>query len=122
MLTIDRLKSLLSYNPNSGVFHHITDKGPQGRIWSIAGTICKDGYIAITSKREGLSSKYKGVTWHKKDKIWRCAIVVNGVRHMLGNFKNEDDAGRRYNEAALQYFGEYAKLNVLSAEAQLVEV
>ena len=60
------------------------------------------------------SSKYKGVSWHKTNKKWRSRIKANGDHKLLGMFKNEDDAARAYNEAAIKYFGEYAGLNIIS--------
>lgn len=60
------------------------------------------------SKRGGYS-KYKGVTWHKRDKCWTTKIVVNGEIINLGNFQNEEMASDAYNKAADQYFGEYAR-------------
>lgn len=57
------------------------------------------------------SSRFKGVTFHKRDKKWQACIKVNGRSIFLGYFKNEVDAARAYNEAAAEYFGEFANLN-----------
>lgn len=56
-------------------------------------------------------SKYKGVTWHSRDKCWQSTIVVDGCHVHLGCFSKERDAAQAYNKAAEQYFGEYANLN-----------
>lgn len=57
------------------------------------------------------SSKYKGVYWNTGCKKWLAKIGVNRVRIHLGVFVDEKDAARAYNEAALKYFGEFARLN-----------
>lgn len=72
------------------------------------------------------SSKFLGVNKHitktksiKKDRpnvvyireYWRAAIKINGVQTHLGLFKNEEDAARRYDEAARKHHGEFANLN-----------
>jgi hypothetical protein len=57
------------------------------------------------------SSKYKGVTWSKRDKKWIAQIMVNYKNIRLGSFVIEEDAARAYDKAAIQHFGEYARLN-----------
>lgn len=59
------------------------------------------------------SSKYKGVYWNTGCKKWLARIGVNRKRIHLGVFENECDAARAYNDAALKYFGEFAKLNII---------
>ena len=58
-------------------------------------------------------SKYKGVGWHKCRKRWRAYIVINDKHKSLGHFSTEEDAAIAYNNAALKYFGEFAKLNII---------
>lgn len=61
------------------------------------------------------SSKYKGVYWSKKGKIWRAQICVNWKNMSLGSYSNEVEAALVYNEAAMKFFGEYALLNEIPA-------
>lgn len=56
-------------------------------------------------------SKFKGVSWHKRDHRWVAKIMADGRRIHLGNFINEFDAAKAYNDAASQYFGKFARLN-----------
>lgn len=62
-------------------------------------------------KTKGRSSKYKGVTWFKRDSRWAAQINHNGKGIRLGYFENEIDAALAYNVAAKNLFGEFAKLN-----------
>jgi len=55
------------------------------------------------------ASKYKGV--QKSDKKWRVTIFLNGNRFHLGVFSDEIKAAIAYNEAAIKYHGEFARLN-----------
>lgn len=61
------------------------------------------------------SSKFKGVTFRKKCKKrpWEASIQINGITLYLGNFSTELDAAKKYNEAAIREFGEFAKINIL---------
>ena len=40
------------------------------------------------------SSKYRGVSWNKKSKMWRASIWVDGKTKCLGSFANEIAAAR----------------------------
>jgi hypothetical protein len=55
--------------------------------------------------------KYKGVCFERIK--WRAYIDVNKVRIHLGMFSSEIDAAKAYNEAAVKYFGEFARLNTV---------
>ncbi len=57
------------------------------------------------------SSKYLGVHWEKRDKVWAAQTRINGKKKRIGSFKSEDDAAIAYNEKALEVFGEFANLN-----------
>ena len=57
------------------------------------------------------SSKYKGVSWHKRIKRWSAKINYRKQAIHLGYFKDEIDAAKAYNAKAIELFGEYACLN-----------
>lgn len=60
----------------------------------------------------GLSSQFKGVQRLANciDR-WRAHIQVDGRLIHLGCFPSAAEAARAYDEAALKYFGEFARLN-----------
>lgn len=66
---------------------------------------------ANCQKRENCTSKFKGVSWMKKNKRWKAHIHLKGKQIHLGCFKNEDDAARAYDTKAIELFGEFARLN-----------
>lgn len=57
------------------------------------------------------SSKYKGVRKAKGRKKWTARICVNRKDIYLGQYETEEEAAMAYNKAAIQYHGQYAKLN-----------
>jgi hypothetical protein len=56
-------------------------------------------------------SKYKGVSLHRRDKLWRARIQINGKQRTIGYFKDEKKAAEAYDIEARKYFGEFAFLN-----------
>jgi len=80
------------------------------------------GNMRFASHRENLlnmrartaeqsSSAFKGVSWYRKDKRWAAKIMAHGRTRHLGMFKDEQQAARAYDAAAMEMFGEFAKLN-----------
>ncbi len=61
------------------------------------------------------TSKYVGVYMNGNPRViykkWVAKLYTKGVYHYLGNFANEEDAARAYNQAAMKYYGEFANLN-----------
>lgn len=59
-------------------------------------------------------SGYKGVFYDKRYlNPWRAYIIVNKKQISLGNFSTAKDAALAYNEAAIKYHKEFARLNEL---------
>ncbi len=58
-------------------------------------------------------SKYKGVSRNKRTERWEAKIKTIDKRYYLGSFNSETDAAISYNNAALKYFGEFARLNII---------
>lgn len=54
--------------------------------------------------------RFKGVSFKKDRGKWRARIMINRVHIDLGYFVTEE-AARAYDVAAVQYQGEYARLN-----------
>ena len=65
--------------------------------------------------RDGMAptSSFKGVWRGHTCKRWCATISPKGKRINLGRFASERDAALAYNEAAKEYFGEFARLNVV---------
>lgn len=67
-------------------------------------------------KNQGLrknkkSGNYKGVSWHIASSKWMARIQVNKKAIHLGLFACEISAARAYNAAAVEHFGEFARIN-----------
>jgi hypothetical protein len=62
-------------------------------------------------KTKANTSGYKGVSVIKNTEKYASHIKVYGKSINLGTFNNKADAARRYDEAAVKYFGEFANIN-----------
>jgi hypothetical protein len=65
-------------------------------------------------QKANFHSKYKGLTWYKREKRWAARIMVDRKSIFLGYFKDEIAAARAYDAAAKKHFGEFAALNFKS--------
>jgi AP2 domain len=61
------------------------------------------------------SSRFKGVSWFKKNSKWMARIKHNSRRHFLGYFpptpEGELEAALAYDRKAIELFGEFSHLN-----------
>lgn len=67
--------------------------------------------IGKMKRRRAATSKYKGVHWRKDRNRWSAEIKVKFQHIKLGCYATELEAARAYDAAALQHFGEFARLN-----------
>ena len=70
------------------------------------------------TKRQNTSSRFKGVMFCKRDNNWRVRIMLDGKMKSLGSFADEKHAAARYNEAAIDLFGEHALINEISSDEE----
>lgn len=76
----------------------------------------KRGNARNSKKMLNRTSIWKGVYWDKRRTAWVSRIKTgdNDRQEYLGQYTNEDDAGRAYNKRARELFGDFACLNQIS--------
>jgi hypothetical protein len=75
---------------------------------------CTRSQNCMNQKKKAGTSKYKGVSWVKRDGSFYAQIKVGGKNKFLGYFKTDEiAAARAYDSAARKYFGEFARCNFL---------
>lgn len=80
--------------------------------------LCSAGENARNAKKrkDGITSKYKGVHFTKRNGKFAAYVQVDRDRKFLGYYVNEEDAAYYYNEHAKKYHGNFAVLNELPAD------
>lgn len=63
--------------------------------------------------RRSNKSGYRGVYYNKSEEKWVSSITVNKRKIHLGYYNDPKCAAKAYNEAAIKYYGEDAKLNII---------
>jgi hypothetical protein len=161
-ITQDRMRSAVSYNPNTGVFVRLHERMNRS-IGKPTGSLTALGYIIIgiyggkyyahrlawfwvhgewpeslvdhidgnktnnkiinlrlATHGQNLSnskvsikntSGFKGVVFQPESGNWIAKIKVNYDGYHLGSFKTKIEAAMAYDEAAIKYFGPFAKTN-----------
>lgn len=90
---------------------HIDGNGLNNTRANLRLSVKHGNHKNASKKDKTTSSLYKGVHWYKAMNIWRAKIQCDNTSHHLGNFENEVDAAKAYDEAAKQLHGKFAKLN-----------
>jgi hypothetical protein len=67
----------------------------------------------IKNQKLSISNKtgFRGVSWHKNNKVYESRIRSNNISYHIGSFNNPIDAAKAYNECAIKFHGEFANLN-----------
>lgn len=106
------LHRLIMKAPKGTLIDHINGNGLDNRKSNLRYAN-KSKNAMNMSKHTPHSSPYKGVSYDKDRKKFRCNIGINGKQYFVGRFDNELEAAKAYNKKALTIYGEYARLNVL---------
>jgi hypothetical protein len=98
-------------NPPKGILiDHRNGDGLDNRRDNLRrATNSQNGYNR--RKRTNTTSRFLGVYFNKKKRLWASSIKSHGKRVWLGYFKSEVDAAHAYDRAAIKYHGEFARLN-----------
>jgi hypothetical protein len=72
-------------------------------------------------KRKQNTTGYKGVSYVKKCRYFIAHISVNGRKVYKLGFQSAEEAAYAYNEMAKEYYGEFARLNVIEKAPEAPE-
>lgn len=107
---IKRMHRVIMNAPNKLQVDHINHNTLDNRKQNLR--LCTNAENQCNQKGyENTTSKYKGVCWHKRDKVWTAQIQRNKKQVHLGYFDSEIQAAKAYNKKAKELFGEYTLSN-----------
>ena len=99
--------------PPGLIVDHINGDGLDNRKANLRLVTESQNHYNQKKQSRPTSSAYKGVYWHKRDKVWMVRIQSTGTYHYIGSFKSEREAALAYNRAAIRLHGNHAKLNIV---------
>lgn len=106
------IMSLEGFDIKNKTIDHINGDGLDNRMINLRiATKQQNSHNCQIPKNN--KSGYKGVIWEKQSNKWKAYIHLNNKMINLGRFDNKIDAANTYNNAAIKYFGEFARLNVI---------
>lgn len=92
------------------VVDHINGNGLDNRKSNLRVCEVRNNAANVKTPRNNTSG-YKGVHFRKDRSVWIAEIRVNWKLHTVAYTRCKHFAARKYNEKALEYFGEFAWLN-----------
>lgn len=91
------------------IVDHINGNGLDNRRENLRLATAREN--ALNSRPRKGRSKFKGVYLDTLRGNWYVQIRAKGRGRYVGSFWSELDAARAYNKAALEHYGEFARLN-----------
>lgn len=76
----------------------------------------KSGNGANSTKKSHNKSGFKGVTWDATRNKWKATVLHMKKQKFLGRFDLPEDAARAYDRAAVETWGEFARINFPPSE------
>ena len=99
-------------NPdNLPLIDHINRDKTNNSIANLRWVTNQQNCMNQSKSKNTTSSLHKGVYWDKQHKKWRSQIMIDGKTINLGRFNSEEEAARKYDQKALELFGEFSVLN-----------
>lgn len=90
-----------------GRLDHINGNRSDNRLSNLRrATALENSQNCKRSKRN--TTGYKGVSFNKRDKVYRSRICVGEKRLYLGGFRTAEDAHEAYKAAAAKYHGDFS--------------
>lgn len=89
---------------------HINGNGLDNRSGNLRFCTNQENQRNARTRKDNTST-YKGVTLNRGTGKWRAQIKTDGNQRHIGNYPTPGEAARAYDRAAIERFGEFAKIN-----------
>jgi len=105
--------------PNCKIIDHKDRNGLNNRKSNLRiATASQNAANSIASPKKKVP--WKGVSFKPKKNLYIVQLVKDGIKKDFGLFKNPLLAAARYNEVAIEYHGEFARLNEFTEEQKKI--
>jgi len=79
---------------------------PTSNFLEVSGDLARSRKRSRRSQQVGyISSKYRGVSWHRRDRKWLARIWINAKIEHLGCFRSEEMAALAVDLRTIEHFG-----------------
>lgn len=106
-----RMYNAIMNTPNNLLIDHADGNGLNCQKNNMRFATRSQNGMNRNKQKSKTSSKYKGCSWVASRNKWQSNIQINGKLITLGRFKTEIEAAITYNMAAINHYGEFAKIN-----------
>jgi hypothetical protein len=104
--------------PSALIIDHRDQNRTNNRLSNLRlATYSQNG--ANRRKKDGTSSRFRGVSWFKRKRKWVASISPNYQSKHLGYFHDEIDAAIARDAAAIEAFGDFAQLNFPAGDPRM---
>lgn len=77
---------------------HIDGNVLNNKVDNLRIVTCSENLL----NRKNVTSKYPGVHWNKRNKMWRVMKTFDKVQYFVGYFKDEKEAANKYEDTTLE--------------------
>jgi len=108
--TILMHRLIMGVTESSSIVDHINCNGLDNRRSNLRLCTKSENTAYQKKKRINKTSRFRGVCFSERDKLWYAQIIKHGKRYSK-SFKDEVKAARWYDKMAQEMFGKFASLN-----------
>lgn len=107
-----RLIFLIHHGYLPKIIDHIDGNKQNNKIENLRPCTKSQNCLNAKNKKHSKCG-YKGVSYEKRYNTWVASITIDGKRKYIGSYKDPVYAAFAYNQYALVYHKEFAKINIL---------
>lgn len=112
---------LMNATKNDPLVDHINHNPLDNRLTNLRFNTYA-GNTHNKTKIENTTSKYYGVYWHDTIQYWIAGFKKDTIYYYVGNYDTQEKAAAAYNVKAREVYKEFANLNILENEQELLEL